>query len=431
MLDNAHLEELTLRQLRMVAQKYRVSRYSRMTKQELIENILSSQARQVTQEAGRISPLDAQTEVEASKYPGADFIPSLTDVDRDLGDLPSGYGSSRIMLLPRDPQWAYAYWDVPNEHKEQLRASGGQQLLLRLCDVTAIVFDGSNAHTMIEFPCDEMAREWYVPIPVSDRDFVVEIGYKTASGGWLLLACSAVVRIPAMYPANWVDDYFVSIPFSDALEGQSFAPPTPEVVGSAALGVSASLGPAQDPSQPVYPKAGQAFKPVVIAPHDAVFRYVAKLDAQAGSVDDSAFAAPGMASGAGFLGGLEFAAFGEQVALPTLPVLSLFSGLFSGEYYSAQYAERERSFWLVADAELIFYGATEPDATVTIGDQVIPLNPDGTFRYHYHFPDGLREAPIRAVAVDGEQTRGITMRFLRQTPLRHTNTKAEAVPQAY
>ncbi|MDT9226541.1 MAG: hypothetical protein P5683_23355, partial [Limnospira sp. PMC 1279.21] len=88
---------------------------------------------------------------------------------------------------------------------------------------------------------------------------------------------------------------------------------------------------------------------------------------------------------------------------------------------------RPRKFWLVADAELIIYGATEPDAKVSIGGRPIQLNPDGTFRFQMYFPDGQFDYPIMAVAADGEQTRSIHMKFNRETPERHTNTREEAV----
>jgi hypothetical protein len=88
---------------------------------------------------------------------------------------------------------------------------------------------------------------------------------------------------------------------------------------------------------------------------------------------------------------------------------------------------RPRKFWLIADAELIVYGATEPDATVTIGGQPIKLNSDGTFRFQMSFQDGNIDYPIMAVAADGEQTRAIHMTFDRATPSRRTNTKDEAV----
>jgi uncharacterized protein len=90
---------------------------------------------------------------------------------------------------------------------------------------------------------------------------------------------------------------------------------------------------------------------------------------------------------------------------------------------------RPRKFWLVANAELIVHGATEPDATVMIGDREIKLSPDGTFRFQVAFPDGDIDYPILAVAADGEQTRSIHMDFNRETPVRHTNTKDEATEE--
>jgi hypothetical protein len=103
------------------------------------------------------------------------------------------------------------------------------------------------------------------------------------------------------------------------------------------------------------------------------------------------------------------------------------SGIGMQGFSASAIPQRPRKFWLVADAELIVYGATEPDATVTIGGRPIKLNEDGTFRFHMSFPDGLIDYPIMAVAVDGEQTRSIHMKFNRETPDRNTNTKEEAI----
>lgn len=102
----------------------------------------------------------------------------------------------------------------------------------------------------------------------------------------------------------------------------------------------------------------------------------------------------------------------------------------SGAGFSASMPPiRPRQFWLIADAELIVYGATEPDAMVTIGGRPIKLNPDGTFRIQMSFQDGLIDFPIMAVAADGEQTRAVHLKFNRETPERRTNTKAEAVEE--
>jgi hypothetical protein len=81
----------------------------------------------------------------------------------------------------------------------------------------------------------------------------------------------------------------------------------------------------------------------------------------------------------------------------------------------------------VADAELIVYGATEPSASLFIGDQLVPLEADGTFRVQVPFRDGQQVYPIRAVAADGEQERSIRLEFQRSTPEARVNSKQEAL----
>ena len=114
-------------------------------------------------------------------------------------------------------------------------------------------------------------------------------------------------------------------------------------------------------------------------------------------------------------------------ALPTFSGLNMSGiGLSSGELVKKP---QPRKFWLVADAELIVYGATEPDATVYVDGEPIVLNSDGTFRFHVSFQDGQLKFPIVAVAADGEQNRSVRMDFERITSNRRTNTKAEAVEE--
>ena len=56
--------------------------------------------------------------------------------------------------------------------------------------------------------------------------------------------------------------------------------------------------------------------------------------------------------------------------------------------------------WLVADAELIVYGATDPSACLTIGGEEVPLD-EGTFRIQVPFRDGEQVYAIEATAADG------------------------------
>ncbi len=420
------LEEMTLRQLRRVASACSVSRYSRMRKSELQEAIRQAErAQQLTQETApatmedktaeeKIAAVPAQEIVEAAKFDmGQDktadealFNPALADVDAGLAELPEGYGDSRIVMLPRDPQWSYVYWDVPNDYRESKRQQGGTQLALRLYDITDIS-EGQRPHSMQEYSCDESAREWYVPIPVSDRDYVIELGYRCDDGRWLNLVTSARIHIPPVYPSDWVADQFITVNWDESLQGRTvYALNPPKVVSeSSEVEADGIYGEIFGMAGAVEAQrvAGSLYGSMQQAP-------VSGLSAAPESMSSHLLAA---GSGIGMWGnasGAGFTASGAGIAASMPPV-------------------RPRKFWLIADAELIVYGATEPDAAVTIGGEPITLNPDGTFRYQMSFQDGVIDYPILAVAADGVQTRSIHMNFERQTPSRNTNTKAEAVEE--
>lgn len=408
------LEEMTLRQLRRVASECSISRYSRMRKSQLLAAIQEVQRSKVSLSPSR--SLEAQETVEAAKFElGQEDRNggSLADVDEGLADLPLGYGESRIVLLPRDPQWAYTYWDVPNEHKEELRRQGGQQLALRIYDVTDINIDLQSPHSIQEYPADELAREWYIPVPVSDRDYVIDIGYRAVDGRWLVLARSARVHIPPVYPSDWIEDVFVSVNFEEDLRSKTvyeLVPPAKKIAATAAAAAIAGAN-----GNPIY---------------DQIFGLAESAEAQrvAGSLFGSQQQVPGLARPEEAISSYIFPSGVGMWAVPTTSGLTMSGVGMSGVGFSASAVPmRPRQFWLIADAELIVYGATEPDATVTIGGRPIKLNPDGTFRFQMSFQDGLIDYPIVAVAADGEQTRSIQMKFNRETPSRNTNTKEEAV----
>jgi hypothetical protein len=72
-------------------------------------------------------------------------------------------------------------------------------------------------------------------------------------------------------------------------------------------------------------------------------------------------------------------------------------------------------FWLQVNVELIVYGATDPDAQVTVAGRPVELRPDGTFSLRFSLPDGDYELPVAAVSADGGQGRAAHLRFNRQT----------------
>ena len=281
---------------------------------------------------------------------------------------------TEVVFLPRDPQWAYCFWSIAPSDRERALAAGAGNLCLRVADVTGLSHLQSHPHALQELVVDQHASEWFLPVPLAGRDYRVELGYRLPGGGWFSLAFSAVARIPELEPSLTVADAFV--PFS--LESPLMA-----------AAQTSNGGGVQH--ERLYQMA------TVASPR------LRRVGSEALHEEDFGLERSLSDSGAGVWA--------------------------SGRSDSGSGLVRSRSFWLVADAELIVYGATDPTATLTIGDQVVPLDQDGAFRVHVPFPDGQQTYPIRAVAADGEQERGITLDFERRTPEARVNTPEQAVQE--
>jgi hypothetical protein len=271
------------------------------------------------------------------------------------------------------------FWEIAEADREEAMAEGASQLCLRVADVTGLSGGSVHPHTLQEVVVDSHATEWYLPVPLSDREYRVELGYrKGAGGGWISLAFSSVARVPGLHPSEQILDQFV--PFSlDA--------------GPAALPASAPLEPADT------------------GLHERLYQTATARWRKLGRGSE-AFHELEDVSGAGDqASGLGLWASGRS------------------ESGAGGVPTRQRAFWLVADAELIVYGATDPSARLTIGGEEVPLSSEGTFRIQVPFRDGQQLYPIEAVAADGEQRRSITLEFRRSTPEDNSNPASQAVAE--
>lgn len=82
---------------------------------------------------------------------------------------------------------------------------------------------------------------------------------------------------------------------------------------------------------------------------------------------------------------------------------------------SAEPAQKEKSFWLKADTEVIVYGATEPDAELTVCGKKVPLSQDGSFTLRFYLPDGEQSYPVEAKSSCGEMFKKISFKVKKET----------------
>ena len=76
---------------------------------------------------------------------------------------------------------------------------------------------------------------------------------------------------------------------------------------------------------------------------------------------------------------------------------------------------RKDQFNFDVDAELIIFGTTRPDATITLGGDPVKLRPDGSFTVRMHLPDKRQVLPVVASSADGIESRTVVLAVERNT----------------
>ncbi|MCR8539368.1 MAG: DUF4912 domain-containing protein [Prochlorococcus marinus CUG1439] len=356
-MNKDQLLSLTLRQLRQEASKLSVPLYSRKTKAVLVDLILKYQEKSTKKVKNIISQKTTEKTFESNSFGKSEDF------------------KTNVVFLPRDPDWAYVFWQISDADREKAQSLGANKLCLRLFDASGSDGTNLNQGTLREIAVDSYSTEWYLPIPLADRDYKVELGYKYGFN-WMSLAFSSISHVPGSHPSEQILDKFV--PFN----------------------LDSSFETVPDISNPL------EIEPSGI--HERLYQAATNipLRRKVGSEE-----------------------FMENVNSKNLNDNLTESGSgkwSSGLNESGSGIVKNRSFWLVADAELIVYGATEPSAKLTIGGEEVPLAADGTFRIQVPFRDGTQKYDIQAKDSSGDQEKSISMKFDRTTPLDDTNEKDNA-----
>lgn len=132
-----------------------------------------------------------------SSVPSADGF-----VDRGP-DLPRDYGITRLVLMPRDPFWMHAYWEVAPYTWEQAERTFGPE--------------ARNGRAVLRFHAEEEfhsfdvairldARSWYVFSPVRGGFWRAELGLILADGRFVLLAISNKIQLPSGRVSDRTDE---------------------------------------------------------------------------------------------------------------------------------------------------------------------------------------------------------------------------------
>lgn len=267
--------------------------------------------------------------------------------------LPEEYGDTKLVLLVRDPEWVYAYWEISDDTRQQVslpRNGHSKRLVLRMFKITGRNWPEQAAHYFFDVDVDAQARSWYVKLPEANESWCAELGVLDELQNFVPVVRSNVFLTPRNSISDHVDSEWMTVE-------ESFEKITRLAGGEIRSRLQGTSGSASE----------------------LLLRTVQKQ----------------------ISGILQ----GERAALS--------SGLFSSE--SALPVAGDKNFWLQVNTELILYGATEPTAKVTVQGRPVELNPDGTFSLRFALPDGEQVLEVRAVNADGDMEETVTPVVTRET----------------
>ena len=264
-----------------------------------------------------------------------------------------------------------------------------------------------EGHPVYEIHVHPESRHWFTHVERAGNSYIAELGYYSALGKWMRVSASSGTMTPPDAVSSEEDAEFATIPFefpfakllgiikaalcenmplAQALEElrRHGYPDLPRVNSTSSVPPPASWTPQQE----------QALARIINI--DEVRRV------WMGSLEITELIRRKLSDEMSSLGAAQF-------GLSSITNISSLSSPFGGQ------AARSKGFWFNVNAELIIYGATEPDAKVTLGGHEIKLRSDGSFSYRFALPDGHYDLPAVAVSADGTDGRAADLKFSRDT----------------
>lgn len=274
-------------------------------------------------------------------------------VEPQITDLPKAYGDTKIVVLPRDPWWCFAYWELGESTRNEIVRTYGENVLnnmyLRVYDITNVDnFTGENANKYFDIKVSSQTNNWYINLPETNRSWCVDLGIILPDGKFIVIARSNIVHMPRYGVSMLTDEQWAVLhrEFERLLELSGVS-----MIGKGSFDI-------------------------------------AKLMKER---------------------------WEELLAISQIPGFISSGFVSSFREVPGVVAEMKKEFYLKADTELIVYGETLPNAKLYINGDEYKLSPDGRFSIRMNLPDGIKTIPIRAVSEDGSMERKIVFTVTRKT----------------
>jgi hypothetical protein len=324
--------------------------------------------------------------------------------EENFGELPATYHRDTLFLTARDPRWLFTYWDIDSERVPASEMRDGRRAYF-----LRVLRDSGEVETLLEV--NPGARNWYIPVRDGGTTYVAELGYFNRGSLWQCVVRSGKASTPADVLAPDGHESFATVPQALTFErlqelvrehmqeGETLLQAIARITGEGRIQLHRGSAPTWTDEQRrlLAMLLGESLINVVGLGSEEIDRLLRKALQEKLHSE----AASGLSAGLGALLG---------------PITSSLSSPFGASWSAQPFGlQRERGFFMHLNAEVIFYGGTEPDAKLTVNGDPVHLHADGSFRFHFALPDGDFEIPVVARSADGLEERSATLSFRRQT----------------
>jgi hypothetical protein len=320
------------------------------------------------------------------------------------GELPESYGTKKLFLTARDPHWLYVHWDLTNAQQKELNAqSADGHLIIR---IYASKIEGHPAYEIHVHP---ESRHWFAHVERAGNSYLAELGYYSALGKWTRVAVSSGTVTPPDAVASEDGAEFATIPYEYPFARLM------QIIEDAVrdnLPLAQAIEELRRAGHPDLPRLSHSiYSPVKTSNLGKTWTpEQEKALARVINIDETRRV---------WMGSLEITELIRRRLAhdATSPTSGFGSSLGSSPTspFGGGGGEKGKGFWFNVNAELIIYGATEPNAKVTLGGHEIKLRSDGTFSFRFSLPDGKYDLPAVAVSADGTDGRAADLKFTRDT----------------
>jgi hypothetical protein len=319
------------------------------------------------------------------------------------GELPESYGTGRLFLTARDPHWIYAAWDLTAAQLRDYNAlSADRHLIVRVYEDSASGTPLSQTHVHPE------SRSWFIHVGRGGTKYVAELGYRDRGGAWKRISVSTATVTPSDRLSAEEAAQFVTLPADVKLE---------EVVAAVRELIPEHL-PLIEAVEQLRAEGNTSLPRISVAtPPEEMDWTPAQAASLARLVTMDALRRV-------WIGSLEITELiRRQLHEETSSIAAELAGrgapssgeLAKGISSPHGIAGKGRGFWFNVNAELVIYGATEPDARLTVGGRAVSLRSDGSFSFRFALPDGEYGLDLAATSGDGVETRRADLAFGRTT----------------